>query len=356
MRQLILPVYAALLLAPAFGCSAAQDGGPRTPPPTTHSSIENASHLAPFDRMINGRWKMTLPGGASVFDTWQWGPGRHSIRSVREGTLPDGDPLRSMSVYFWHPGLKEVRLLDVISPFRGVGEGTITFDGSKAQGAFVLHQTAGTRELGLRWTFDGPDTYHDELLDKVPGGYTVQNAWDRVRVAAADPAEAGAAANGERAPKPSEFLKPLQALLEHAWERTTTPESSTAKPDDAHVTRTSFEYMPHADMILGRVHTLNADGTPAHAMDIYLYHHTGAGVLRCLALASDGAVYEGDITPADAGRSLTIALAQHRTNGSTTLEARIDFEHPGCVRQRVWQIDQDQRTLIADLRHTAPGK
>jgi hypothetical protein len=257
-----------------------------------------------------------------------------------------------MKVFYWHPSRKEVRTLGVSPAFRGVSEGTFTFDGIKAAGLVDMHQTIGHRVLGVRWTFEGPDSYHDELLDKVPEGFSLQNEWRRFRVEAASENERAAERTLEAAAKPSEFIKPIERLLGHTWEGKAVPEVAAGPTADTLPTRTTFEYVPDADAIYGRVQTLDADGATSHSMDLYLYHHTGAGVLRCLALANsndgEGIVYEGDITPGDNGRWLRIDLRAHQSSSVSTIEARIDFEPRGSVRFRAWSTKGKDRTLIFD--------
>lgn len=350
--QHVLFLCAAALIAAIPGCSARQESDTVAPPVSSPTPANTANPLASFERMVNGRWKTTALAGTVMYDTWHWGPERNSIRKMTAGTAASGEPWHGVSVYFWHPGRKEVRTLGV-SPFaRGVSEGTFTFDGEKANGLVDMHQTIGHRVFGRRWTFEGPDSYHDELLDKVPEGFSLQNEWRRYRVEAAAEDERAAERTRADAAKPSEFIKPIERLLGHTWEGKAVPAVAARLPAGTLPTRTTFEYVPYADAIYGRVQTLNADGTPSHAMDLYLYHHTGAQVLRCLALASsndgEGVVYEGDITPEENGRSLRLDLRAHRSSGVSAIEARLDLEPPGSVRLQAWSTQGKDRTLIFD--------
>lgn len=345
---------AAVIVAGVHACSARKDSEmPVAPPPRVPEAARAMSPLASFERMVGGRWKTTATAGTVTFDTWHWGPSRLSIRSMTEGTAANGAPWRSVGVFYWHPGRKQVLSLRLSPVFRGVSEGTAKFDGEKGEGVFDLNQTVSHRVMGLRWTFDGPDKYTDELLDQGPDGFVVMNAWERFRVAAAT--------EGERASEPvatsslgntSEFLEPIERLLGSLW-------AGEAKQTGAAGLQTSasFEYVPYADAVYGRVMTAGAGGESMHAMDLYLYHHTGARVLRCLALASDDAgraiVYEGDITPIENGRTLKVDLKRHRADGVASLEAHIEFEENGSVRQRVWLVEGQARTLQLDLRHRA---
>ncbi|XVJ59660.1 MAG: hypothetical protein HEQ23_09750 [Tepidisphaera sp.] len=334
------------------GCSSPPDNKPVIVPANVQPVAKTSVRMEPFSGLIGGRWRMTALAGTVMHDTWHWGPERNSIRKMTAGTASSGEPWHGISVYFWHPGRKEVRTFGV-SPFaRGVSEGTFTFDGEKANGLVDMHQTIGHRVFGRRWTFEGPDAYHDELLDKVPEGFSLQNEWRRFRVGAATEDELAAERTVAAAAKPSEFIKPIERLLGHAWEGKAVPGVVGRSPAATLRTRTTFEYVPDADAIYGRVQTLDPDGAPSHAMDLYLYHHTGAGVLRCLAIANsgdgEGVVYEGDITPEDNGRSLRIDLRAHRSSGGSTIEARIDFEPPGGARVRAWSTEGKVRTLIFD--------
>ena len=334
------------------GCSSPPAEEPVMVPANVQPVAKNSVQMEPFSGFIAGRWKMTTLAGTDTYDTWYWGPERNSIRKLTAGTAPSGEPWHAMSVYFWHPGRKEVRTLSVSPAFRGVSEGTFTFDGQKAAGLVDMHQTTGHRVLGRRWTFEGPDRYHDELLDKVPEGFSLQNEWRRFRVEAPSDDELAVERTRTAAAKPSEFLKPFERLLGHTWEGKAVPEVAAQPFADTLHTRTTFEYVPDADAIYGRVQTLDAAGTPSHSMDLYLYHHTGAGVLRCLALANsndgDGVVYEGNVTPGDNGPSLRLDLRAHRSSGVTMIEARIDFEPLGSARVRAWNTEGKDRTLIFD--------
>lgn len=316
--------------------------------------------LGDFARFVGGSWKTTANTGTSMYDTWHWGPGRLSIRSMTEGEAANGAPWHVLTVYYWHPSRKEIRTLSVNPMWRGVSEGAITFDGTKAQGAAEMYQTVGRRELSLRWAFDGPDKYSDALFEKARGKVEMLAEWDRFRVPAAPPSKPPAVPMWAPAATPTKFLLPLQKLLGHAWEGKPEPDAVTPQSLSTLRTRTKFEYVPDADAIYGRVEIIGADGTPGHAMDLYLYHHTGAGVLRCLALtgrsADDVAVYEGDITPSDDGRAITIRLKRHTSAGETLMEDSVDFEPDGTMRQRVWTLDGQTRNGIADLRHSEGKK
>lgn len=320
----------------------------------TRDGSWNSEPLEAFSRFIGGSWKMTTSAGRDTFDTWTWGPGMQSMRSMRVGALTDGEPWTTMSVYFWHPTLKEVRLLSVGSVRRGIGEGRIAFDGDSAESVFTLKQSSGTRHLMERWTFTGPGTYRDELSERVGSEYEVLSAWDRARVDAVKPDVQVAIPLLAPSSTPSELMHPLARVLGSMWASIAAPGGSGSDDDEPRI-RTSFDYVPNADMILGRVEMSSDDNVSSHAMDIYLYHDTGTRMLRCLGLHGDPwngpSVYEGDIAPASDGESLTMRMTEHRSSGQRTLESRIDFEKNSRLRLRVWSRQDQELTLIVDRRH-----
>jgi hypothetical protein len=360
----------------AAGLAATPRQQPTPPPARAPVATDVPAPMASFTRFLGGRWKMTTAAGKDNYDTWHWGPGKHSIRSTRLGTLTTGEPWSTVSVYYRHPTSHDLRIFSVGSVMRGVGEGRITFHDDGAESIVTLSQTRGPRKLRERWTFTGPDAYHDELSEKVRDDYELLTAWDRHRVALADPSSPAQPAPAPLlAPQaaPSELLRPLEFALGRAWASIASAAASASPSTDEPQTRTTFEYLPHVDAILGRVEVLSPTNTPLHAIDIYLYHHTGTGSLRVLALASlgpdDVAVYEGDITPTTPTTPLTpttaisptsatsptsaytLRLTGHRPAGTQSLEARVELETPDTVRLQLWTPQGPDRTLIMDRRH-----
>ncbi len=187
-------VIALSLIAALSACTAAQnqssDASPvqEPAPAQRRAPLDVANPMASFARMVGGEWRQTALRGTSTFDTWHWGPGKHSMRVMTDGSgssvVPE--PWRELQVFYWHPGRKQVCLLgmhpDIPAVGRGVSEGTITFEGETAEGVFDLYQTGGRRKMGLRWTFDGPDKYHNVLLEATgPDGLKPMNEWNHFR-------------------------------------------------------------------------------------------------------------------------------------------------------------------------------
>ncbi len=353
----------AVSLIPAlYACTPSQEKTSGAAPvqelaPVT--AITLADPMAPFARMMPGEWKTTVHADTSMFDTWYWGPGQHSMRVMTDGSAASGDPWRELRVLYWHPGRKKVCVLG-LNPFaRSLFEGTITFDGKTAEALIDMHQTGARRALKSRWTFDGPDRYHDELLEATgPADYAPLAAWDRVRVAPSTTPRTRAAA---ALPKPSEYLKALEPLLGRMWETpgqttakttsaTTVESSLTWTSGDALPMQTTFEYVPYADGIYARVLAPSKNGEPRHLLDVYLFHHTGTSALRCLALSEGGGVYEGDAILLD-GRALQLDLKGYEGDRVVPYVVQLDFESVAMVRQRVWSTDDAGRTLVLDVRH-----
>ncbi len=344
------PLIALSLIAALSACAAAQDKSPDARPVREPASAEIANPMASFSRMVSGEWRQTALAGTSTFDTWHWGPGKHSMRVMTDGSGSDvvPEPWRELQVFYWHPGRQQVCLLG-LSPFAsGVSEGTIKFNGETADGVFDLYQTSGLRKLGLRWTFDGPDKYHDVLLEATgPEGLKPMNEWDHFR--SKGPPAPRLPTVEKEVPKPSAYLNALLPLLRHTWEA----KGEWATGDACHI-QSTFEWIPYADGIYARTFALTKDGEPVHLLDAYFYHHTGTGALRCLALSNRGGVYEGDLTVLDGG-ALQLDLKGYQGDRVVPLVVRFDVENDGTLRNRVWSLKGTERSLQLDVRHGKPA-
>jgi len=338
--------FALSLIAALSACNARQDKSPDAGPvqePAPAEVAKVANPMASFARMVSGEWRRPALTKVSMFDTWHWGPGKHSMLAQTYGSGAAGEPWRELQVFYWHPGRKQVCLLG-LSPFaRGVSEGTIKFEGETADAVFDLYQTGGRRKMGLRWTFDGPNKYHATLLEATgPDGLKPMNEWDFVR---SKPPTATRPRTAEGAPKPSKRLKVLESLLGRTWEA----RGDWATGDAFHI-QSTFEWVPYAEGIYARVLAPSKEGEPRHLLDAYFYHHTGTDALRCLALSNRGGVYEGDLTVLDGG-ALQIDLKGYEGDQVVPHVVRFDFEQEGTLRHRVWSLKGTERTLMLDVHH-----
>ena len=300
------------LLAALSSCTAVQDEPPVADP------------MASFARFLPGVWRMTLVDRTTSFTEWHWGPGKHSIRAG------------ALELYYWHPGLGEVRMLslhqDIPAVGRGVGEGSVRFDGETADGVFDLYQPRGPRKMGLRWVFDGPDQYTDTLLEATgPEGLEPINRLVFFR----DEVRRATTPNVSTAAEP---VKALEPLLGGAWR----------SQGHSKTTLTTFEAIP--DYVYARVVAPQEHGEAAHVLDAYFYEHVGTRALRCLALSDRGGVYEGDVTVLEGG-ALQLDLKGYEGDRVVPYVVRIDFEADGTLRQRVWSGGSTDREPTLDTRH-----
>lgn len=335
-------IFLALTILAAQSACTAQQGKP----PDTRPLQEAASTPAPltsFARLLPGEWKVTAQSGTSMFHTWNWGPGQHSIRRMTDGLDAGGNPWRELRVAYWHPGRREVAWFG-LSPYReGLMEGTIRFEGESADAFFDLYQTGVLRKMRLRWAFDGPDRYREALLEAAgPDGFMPLAEWEHVRSSArtAKPQSTAPETSG-----PPSRWKALQPLLGHTWEAQIAGTSGDAFP-----TRTTFEWIPQVDAIYARVLAPTKAGEAAHLLDAYLYRHTGTGSLRCVALSDRGGVYEGDLNVLEDG-AWELDLTGDEGDRALRHAVRFDFEPDGTLRQRVWALEGAERALRLDLRH-----
>jgi hypothetical protein len=296
-----------------------------------------ADPMAGLARMVSGEWRMTAQSGKSMFHTWYWGPGKHSIRRMTDGDGAGGEPWRELQVFYWHPGRQQVRLLGV-SPFaRGIWEGALKFEGETAAADCDLYQTGQLRRIGIRWAFDGPDKYRDTLLEAT-GSEGFKPLVELVNVRTKPPASPRS--RTVEGAKPSKYLKVFEPLLGHTWEA---KGAWAGKP--FHI-ETTFEWLPLADAICMRV--LGKDGQ--HLLDGYFYHHTGANVLHCLTLSTLGGVFEGDVTVLDGG-ALKLDLKSYEGDVVVPYVVQLDFVKDRGIRQRLWSLKGTERTLLLDVDH-----
>lgn len=359
--------------------------------------------MAPFGRMMPGEWKMTTESGISQFERWEWGPGQHSMRVLTDGFGADGHPWRALRVIYWHPRLREIRMLGISPYARGVSEGAIAVKGDFWEAFFDLDQIPSHRVMSHRWSFDNSDSYRSMLLEAVPPAqpdYQMLAQWVYVRTEPPTPPRPFAV---DGITEPSAFLQPLAFLL-GSWESTRNEANG-----DVLNTRTSVEWIPIADAIVARVSEARAESAsitasvPASSsassaadssaasslappsdphstnlLDIYLFDHTGrrrtalaAGTshpatLRCLALARDGAVYEGDVRVLKGARmhgdrledgGLEFEITRSAGDRVESWTVRVEREADGALRTRAWSGHGAARALRFDAtsRTTQPS-
>ena len=328
-------------------CSSAKDQSLASSAPPPAATPDGDDPLAGFARMFPGEWQMTVASGTSMFRTWHRGPSRHSLRVVTDGVGAGGEPWRELEVLYWHPGRQRICSLHWSCYARGVAAAEVRWIGETVQFDSDLHQLRGRRTLRSLWTFTGPDTYHAALLEALPSPaatFTPLAEWDLHRRQPPDPARSLAV---DGVDEPSGLLGPLRHLL-GPWQERTDPANVAASP-----LRVACEWMPLADVIQARVAASSQAGD-VPLLDLFLYHHTGTGRLRCFAVDNRGHVHEGDLHVADGG-GVQIDLQSHGPDGVLGHVVRLDFDAAGAMHQRVWRVDGDRRRLVQDRHFTRSG-
>ncbi|MBT5737783.1 MAG: hypothetical protein HOI29_04345, partial [Planctomycetes bacterium] len=317
--------------------------GPWPPPATARSS----NRMASFARMVPGQWQVTYQSGTSMFDSWIWGPGQHSMRVETDGSGAAGEPWRALQLFYWHPGRQQVCLLGV-SPFaRGVSAGTMRFEGESADAVFDLNQTPGLRKMSLHWDFSGRDRYFETLLEASGSSeYSLLNGpleYNRIRTRTPSVRRTDV-----EAPKPSKQMQLLESLLGHTWET-----KGEWTDGDAFHLHTTFEWVPYADYIHGRTFALTPGVEPIILFDVFLYHHTGTDTLRCLALSKWGGVHEGDITGLAVHQEVALQVDLKSHEGDQVVEQvmRFEFEEEGTLRHRIWAVEGAEGVPLLDVQH-----
>ena len=326
-----------ILLFCILAFDSAAQGLLTQPKPTTEHSEEPVP-MAAFARMETGEWRL----GTVHATTWRWGPGRHSIRAHRVGSDVGGNPWRELVIYYWHPDREQIQLVsfhpDIPSIGRGVGEGTIEFDGDTAVTSLELYQPRGKRKLESRWAFDSPDTYNDIILEDNGRGMATLAEWEYTRSLELSPPSVPKAG---RAPKPSRDIQPFVPLLGR-WEG--------HEDGREELVQSSFEWMEHLDVVALSVERAHEDGMPEHLLDVYLYHHVGFDELRCLAISATGNIFEGGVTVLE-DDSLELDLTRFEEGAVDRRLVRINFTADDALQTRVWSVDGDMRTLVLDVLH-----
>lgn len=313
-------------------------------PAAKAGTTQSVDKMALFERMMAGEWRMTSASGMGQMDRWQWGPGRYSALMQTYGKDAKGEPWRKLMVTYWHPGERRVRALtmhrDIAGIGRGVGEGTVVFDGRHLTADFELRQggpTRPVRKLRSIWVFDGEDQYAESLLEDGGAGYAALAEWKYVRTKSLSALPAVA----EEAKQPSgrftEFAKYIGR-----------PVAFRGESGDERV-EVSLEWIPYVQAVYCRVERRDEAGKPIHALDAYLFEHVATRRLHCLALSERGGVYEGDVTTEKGGvMEIELKGFEGEQDVRRGLRLEVGGEDAGCVR--IWREVGGGREMMVDLR------
>lgn len=231
--------------------------------------------------MVGGEWRMKTKDGSQMIETWQWGPGKKSLKVVTHGfnASDNNFPWRDIEIIYWHPMRKEIRMLGISPMWRGVREGVVTAKGGKLSGTIDLYQTVGTRRLGWSLEPQGANTFFEALASENPAGKMERFVdWTFERNKSITPMVY---------PKKGTKIEPsaeMMGVRDLVTER--------KHPDGGSV---SFVYVPYADAIYFSSSTPAKDGRKAGSEHGLIYYHTGAKERRYFAISSSGEVSEGTV-------------------------------------------------------------
>ena len=170
--SLAVPVLALAVAATAVSPATAQVAG--------SSDSTGADPLAPFERLIGGRWYL-----GDAYQTFEWGVGRKSV--VARMYFPGGgagsgvggdadteDRLVSEMTFAWHPGEGTIRAWGVA---RDMGVDLFEYE-TRVEGETFVHDlrawgpAASDAPQRETWELVGPDRYLWTLLEMREGAWT----------------------------------------------------------------------------------------------------------------------------------------------------------------------------------------
>ena len=348
-RSLAMRILHALLalsiVATPLAWASTQDGDhpERAPEVVDAKAEESASPMQAWARMAGGEWRVTYPDGQKLVQTWNWGPGQHSMRilSYRPDSLVE--PPNGVHLLYWHPGRQEFVLKGLLANQRHM-DGVMKIDGDQVELTFQFHTDSDTLQMSERWTFDGADKFHETMYAHTDAGVSPVRESDYVRSKELSPIAARTAKN---AVQPSKALHGLSALVGHSWEA-----KAEGDAGNSFAAETDFAWVPGSDAIYAHAYK-PATETEERSLqlDAYFYAHPRSKTLHYLALTTWGGVFEGDLRELPEGG---IELIQKGFEGDQVTEyvERLDFQKDGRLRDRVWRMKDGKLEPLLDILHS----
>jgi len=335
----------------ALPCACGLEPEPRT---NARSSVQVAEPrplapaaraLEPYERFLGGVWRCVFSAGIEQYDTWSWGPGRHSLLRTTDGLAGDGTRWRTFQVVYFDPREGRVRSFAMSPHAGGVAHGELRFEGEVLEQRTEMRQRTGPRDLSLRHVFDGPDRYRATLSEHHANSASVEMAvWNYERIASA-PAEPPV---GEGSEPSRARLRSFEPYVGFTWR------SSSASGDSSSL-HTRLAWMPQVDALHARVFadapSAAKDGAAA-LLDAYVYEDPLDASVHVLAFASSGAVYEGSVEERAAG-DFELVLEGGNGKRVESYSVQLAPDSSGTLRERVRRTNGPEPRLLADRWHAA---
>lgn len=307
---------------------------------------ETPGPLDGLAQLINGEWRLGIWSGYSQHDTWQWGPGGHSLLGDTTNSRGDGETTSGVRrVLYWHPGERQFRQL-AFSQGGLLGESPVTIGTNEARfDGKLFYPNEHARDLQLHWVFDtpnSPNTYTSTLTETLPNRAdpVFLARWEYVRQ---DPDASPEAPAVAPEPKPARYLTPLTQFIGRTWNATIDrPESDPLNIELA------FARIPHTEAVHARVTAADAEPTPL--LDAYIFYHPETKDLRCLALSHDGSIFEGTVDARENGR-LQLGLTHFEDEHGTPLVVHLDPAAGGTLRVHSPAPNDAGRTILFEPSH-----
>lgn len=315
------------------------------PPMRAHA--DTPGQLAGLSHIVSGTWQLGLTNGYFQHDTWQWGPGGHSLLGRTINSRGDGESTSGVCrVIYWHPGEQQLRML-AISRGGLVWQGPVRLENGEARfDGTLFYPDEPKRDLHLRWTFDSSDSYVAAFSESLPGRPTPVPlaTWEYARLAPDAPPH-GAVPTFQ--PVPARYLAPLDHLLGRAWQ------ALLERPDKGPLDiELAVSWITHTEAAHARISTSGADSV--FLLDAYLFYHPGSKSLRCLALTQDEGLYEGAVSE-DGDGGLLFRLTRYVGEQETPLTVRLQLAEDHTLRASITEASDAERTVVFQPRST-PSK
>lgn len=331
------------------------------PPTQDGRHPPRSSPLASFGRLTEGQWRAGRGEPLDVHHRFDPGAGGRTIRVRAYLAGEAGDAPISESVYFFHPGEREVLGLGFGSA-GSLFESRLDFrDGAWA--VDLRHHAAGeTRRMVERWEWPHPDHWVRTSFLVEGRERTEWRSTTLRREARGD----GTLDGAPGADVPAGRLAPLARLVGAAWE------TEGVGPDGRRFqVRDVYSWGVGKRAVHERTYDVTAyeaGGSGAQVprgeptVETWYYWHPVAQELRFVAVAASGAVDEGSLRaegPADSN-VLWLDSTSHAPRRRPVRHAeRLELLADGSLDSQLWKVTDDRRDLLLRstyARRQAPGR